>query len=257
MGKMLQSIMLNKLPSAIVIFICLALTACSSRPDTLPTPLPSYTPRSTATFPVTETAVPTLTPEKLETPTIIPTATPLPVCSSNEVVESPSNGSLPSYVDVLKVSTKLSGSNLSVTFTMNWLPDQIMIDRNILPYGATEIAWGVAIDTDNDPNTGSAIPHTNSGYGYEYILQAVNFKEGDELQGDIQTLFSDKTNVWEMFPDGSNTIQTPGKIKVDTATASLTLSGNIKGITKNSYLHFFAVYFPTASQQMTDELCKR
>ena len=254
---MLQFIMLNKQTLLFAAITCLILSSCNTRQASLPTPLPSYTPRSTATFPVTETSTPTSTPEAAGTATITPTATPQPICTPNEVIESASNGSLPSYIDIQKVSTKLSGSDLTVTFTMNWLPDQIMIDRNILGYGTAEIAWGVAVDVDNDPNTGTSVSLTNSGFGYEYILQAVNFKEEEEQQGDIQTLFSDKTNVWEIFADGSSAISEAGKIKVDTATASITLSGNINGIKKDSYLYFFAVYFPTASQQMTDEICKR
>lgn len=255
---MLQSVMLKKQYITIAFLACSVLSACITRQTQIPTPLPSFTPPSSPTsIPATETAISTSTSEIVETATAAATATPLPICNPGKTVESGANGSIPSYIDILNASTKLSGSHLTVTFAMNWLPDQIMIDRNILAYGSAEIAWGVAVDVDNDPGTGSSIALTNSGYGYEYVLQAVNFKEGDEKQGDIQSLFNDKTSVWETFPDGSSTIHNTGKFKVDTATASITLNGDIKGIKKDSYLHFFAVYYPTASQQMTDELCQR
>jgi len=234
------------------------LSGCGLNRASVPTPLPTYTqPSSPTSPPATETTLPTSTAEFVATATNIATATPPPVCHVGETIESATNGSLPSYIDIVKVSTKLSGSKFSATFTMNWLPDQIMIDRNILGYGAAEIAWGVAIDVDNDPNTGSSIPLTSSGYGYDYVLQAANFKEGEEVQGGLQALFSDKVNVWEVFADGSNSVLHQGKIYVDTATASITLSGDIKGIKKDSYLQFFAIYFPTASQQLTDEICQR
>ena len=250
--------MLNKKNIFLLLIFGIILSGCGFNRTSIPTPLPTYTqPSSPTSPPATETALPTSTLEFITTATNIATATPPPVCQAGETIESTTNGSLPSYIDIVKVSTKLSGSKFSVTFTMNWLPDQIMIDRNILGYGATEIAWGVAIDIDNDPTTGYSIPLTTSGYGYDYVLQAVNFKEGEEVQGDLQTLFSDKVNVWEVFADGSNAILSQGKIKVDTATASITLSGEIKGIKKESYLHFFAIYFPTASQQLTDEICQR
>ncbi|MBI2331683.1 MAG: hypothetical protein HYU84_05915 [Chloroflexi bacterium] len=155
------------------------------------------------------------------------------------------------------MSTKLKGSSLTAVFSMSWLPDEIGIDRNVLGYGSAEIAWGVAIDVDNDPSTGTSIPLTDSGYGYEYALQAANYKEGDEQHGDIQSLFSDKTHVWEYFLDGSSGIYNAAKIKTDKDTATLTLSGDVKGISQNSYLHFFAVYFPTDTQQLMDELCQR
>lgn len=140
---------------------------------------------------------------------------------------------------------------------MSWLPDKIGINRDILGYGSAEIAWGVAIDADNDPNTGASIPLTGSGFGYEYALQAVNYKEGEEQQGDIQSLFSDKTDVWEYYEDGSSATVSAGKIKVDIGAATLSLSGNIQGISKESYLHYYAIYFPTNTKQLVEELCQR
>ena len=236
---------------------CLTLSGCGIGQTPIPTAAPSNTPPSSATPAPTNTSTATSTPIAPVTATITPTATPLPVCNPGETVAGAANGSLPGYIDIMNVSTKLKGSNLTVVFTMSWLPDEIGIDRNILGYGSAEIAWGVAIDTDNDPNTGSPISLIGSGYGYEYALQAVNYKEGDERQGDIQSLFNEKTQVWEYFIDGSSNINSAGKIQVKKDIATLTLSGDIKGISRESYLHFFAVYFPTAAQQLTDELCRR
>lgn len=249
--------MLNKQNVTTVFFVWLALSACGTAQIPVSPATPSGIPSSSPTASATVTSTVTVTPLPLETATITPTATPLPICTPGESIGSAANGSLPGYIDILNVSTKLQGSNLTVIFTMSWLPEQIMIDRNILGYGSAEIAWGVAIDVDNEPSTGSSIALTNSGYGYEYALQTINIKQGEERQGDIQSLFSDQTRVWEYYLDGSSGISDPGKLKVSIDTATLTLSGNIKGITRESYLHFFAVYFPTATQQMADELCQR
>jgi len=254
---MLQSIMPNKQNSIIIFIICLTLSACSAGPAQIPTPLPSYTPPNSPIPVITETKAPTVTPEVIETSISAPTATPLPVCNPGKSVESAANGSLPGYIDILNVSTKLNRSQLTVTFTMSWLPDSIGINRDIIGYGSAEIAWGVAVDIDNDPTTGTPIPLIDSGYGYEYALQAINYKLEEEQQGDIQTLFTGKTHVWEYSPDGSSDTVNAGKIKVDTGSATLTLSGDIKGITRDSYLHFFAVYFPTDKKQLTEELCQR
>lgn len=257
-GEMLQSVMLNKQNIIIFFVACLFLLACGTGQAQVPTPLPSYTPPNTATASLTpEIVEPTSTLEIVETSTIAPTATPLPVCNPGESVENEANSSLPGYIDILNVSTKLNRSQLTVTFTMSWLPDAIGINRDIISFGSAEIAWGVAVDVDNDPTTGSSISLIDSGYGYEYALQAVNYKQGEEQQGDIETLFIDKTHIWEYFLDGSSDTITAGKIKVNTSTATLTLSGDIKGISRNSYLHFFAVYFPTDKKQLTDELCQR
>jgi len=182
---------------------------------------------------------------------------PPPVCNPGVTVESPEDNSLPGYIDILNVSTKLRGSNLTAVFTLSWLPTEILIDRNILAYGSPEVAWGVAIDTDNDPATGGASFFSKSGYGYEYILQALNYKQGEEYPGDLQTLFSDKTNLWEFYSDGSFGIYSSGKIKVSESQRTLTLSANVKGIKKNSYLHFFAVYYPNDAKALSDEVCRR
>jgi hypothetical protein len=249
--------MLSKRSAISFLIVCLVISGCGGGQTTLPTAVPSYTPPSSPTLPPTSTPEATSTPEVIGTATITPTATPLPICHPGETVESAANGSLPGYVDILNVSTRIKGSNLTAVFSMSWLPDEIGIDRNILGHGSAEIAWGVAIDMDNDPNTGASIPLIDSGYGYEYALQAVNYKQGKEQQGDIQSLFSDKTHVWEYFHDGSSDINSAGKITVDKDAATLTISGNIEGISRESYLHFYAVYFPTDTRQLTDEICQR
>lgn len=239
--------------------LCFALTGCRVFAPPPPTPLPSFTPPPQTPTRPTKTLTPAPTfPFALKasaTPTLSLTETP-PQCRLDETIVSPPNGSLPNQIDILKVAAKLSGGKLFVTFTMNWLPDQLVIDRDILDYGAAEIAWGVAIDVDNDPASGGAIPLIQSGYGYDYILQAANFKEGEEQQGDLQTLFQDKVRLWEAT-DGGVSVLRSGKFKADIATASITLSADIKGIKKDSYFHFFATYFPSASQQMTDQVCAR
>ncbi|MCZ2126577.1 MAG: hypothetical protein LC099_02255 [Anaerolineales bacterium] len=237
------------------------LTGCRVFAPPPPTPLPSFTPapQMPTRPPKTKTPAPTfpLNVGASATPTPFVEETPPPTCQLGETVISPPNGSLPGQIDILSAETKMSGGKLFVTLTMNWLPDQLVINRDVLDYGATEIAWGVAIDVDNNPETGGAIPLIHSGYGYEYILQAANFKEGEEEQGALQTLFQDKVRLWEAAADQSFSILRQGKFKADTASASITLSADVKGIKKDSYFHFFATYFPHASQQMTDQVCSR
>ena len=234
--------------------VCIALTGCAPPPPA-PTPFPTYTSLPTHTPTLTPTI--TSTPEPTGTATETPTPTPPPVCNPGVTVESAEDNSLPGYIDILNVSTKLKGSNLTVVFTMSWLPTEILINRSILSYGSPEVGWGVAIDTDNDPTTGGASFFSNSGYGYEYVLQSLNYKQSDEIPGDIQSLFENQTNLWKFGSDGSFSIFNSGKIQVDEAAGTLTLNAAIKGISKNSYLHFFAVYYPKDNATLTDEICKR
>jgi len=246
--------MRNKKDIITFLAFCLILSGCAPQMPT-PTPFPTYTSLPTHTPTITPTI--TFTPEATATPTETPTPLPPPVCNPGVIVESAENNSLPGYIDILNVSTKLKGSTLTATFTLSWLPTEILIDRNILAYGSPEVGWGVAIDTDNDPTTGGSSFFSKSGYGYEYILQALNYKQGEEYPGDLQTLFSDKTNLWKSYSDGSFDIISTGKIKVNETEGTLTLSANIKGISKNSYLYFFALYYPSDAKPIIDEICSR
>ncbi len=80
------------------------LSGCGLNRASVPTPLPTYTqPSSPTSPPATETALPTSTAEFVATATNIATATPPPVCHVGETIESATNGSLPSYIDIVKV----------------------------------------------------------------------------------------------------------------------------------------------------------
>lgn len=237
-----------------LILLILLLAGCAPPPPS-PTPFPTYTslPTHTPTIPPTIT----FTPEPTSTSTETPTPLPPPVCTPGVTVSSPEDNSLPGYIDILDVSTKLKGSNLTVVFTLSWLPSEILINRSILSEGSPEIGWGVAIDTDNDPATGGASFFSDSGYGYEYVLQALNYKQGEELPGDIKTLFNKQTNLWSFTEDSSFKITSSEKIQVNESENTLTLSAVVKNIKKNSYLHFFAVYYPKDNVPLTDEICNR
>lgn len=236
------------------VFLLTILLGCAPPPPS-PTPFPTYTSLPTHTPTLTPTI--TFTPEATATATDTPTPAPPPVCNPGVTVESAENNSLPGYVDIINVATTLKGSNLTATFTLSWLPTEILIDRDILSYGSPEIGWGVAIDTDNDPSTGGASFFSNSGYGYEYILQSLNYKQGEEIPGDIEALFEDQTSLWKFSDDGSFNIASSGKIKVNETEGTLTLRAAIKGISNKSYLHFFAVYYPKDNVPLTDEICTR
>lgn len=234
--------------------LVLLLVGCAPPPPS-PTPFPTYTslPTHTPTF----TPTITLTPEATSTSTQTPTPLPPPVCTPGVTVSSAEDNSLPGYIDILDVSTKLKGSNLTVVFRLSWLPTEILINRSILSEGSPEVGWGVAIDTDNDPTTGGASFFSGSGYGYEYILQSLNYKQGEEIPDDIGTLFKNQTSLWSFTEDGSFNVTNSGKIQVNESENTLTLSAVVKNIKKNSYLHFFAVYYPKDNVPLTDEICNR
>jgi hypothetical protein len=211
------------------------------------TPVFTSTPTPTFTSTATVTPSPTLTP------------TPAPVCNPNTIVHGTVDEALPEYIDMLGVFTRLDGTHLTVVFTLRGIPEEVTIDRRTLGAGTIEIAWGVAIDTDNNQGTGSALFMTGSGHGYEYLLQAFNIKEASERSGTIQDLFRNRASVWMPTQNGGwreDNLGSPrGVITVNREAKTITLSGRIKGITPDSYLHFFTA--ATETVYVIDEICAR
>jgi hypothetical protein len=233
-----------------VLMLSLTLSGCGPGQMLGPTITPSPTNTSTPTSTPTPTA--TFTP----TPTATFTPTPAPVCNPNATVQGAADESLPGYIDLLGVSSKLEGVRLTVVFTVREIPDEFIIDNDNLQKGHAEVAWGVAIDVDKNPDTGQPALFVSSGYGYETVLQAFNFKQGSQRTGDIQNLFRNKTHVWIFGDDGGMRSGSSGSITVDKEAKTITLmSANITGITPESYLHFFT--FHNDTEMAVDELCRR
>jgi len=151
----------------------------------------------------------------------------------------------------------LDGNKFTAEFTLREIPDEITINLDETVEGRTEIGWGIAIDVDNDPDTGWASFMTGTGYGYDKILQAFHFKRpGDERTGEIQNLFRYSTSVWDVNDDGSISSGTNGTIVVDKESHTLALSANIRGMTPESYLYFFS-FQGESRERSVDELCVR
>ena len=216
---------------------------------------PTVTPTPTSTNTPSPTPTNTPTPAPTSTPTLTPT--PVPVCNSDASVQGEVNEDMLEYLDILNVSSILVDSKLTVIFTLREIPDEITINNDNLQKGYPEIAWGIAIDTDNNPDTGQENFLTRSGYGYEYIFQTFNFKIGAEKTGSIQNLFrSSKTYVWKMKEDHGMSSGATGTFTVNQEEKTITLEAKVKGITVDSYLHFFTFY-NNVDEILQDEICER
>ena len=245
---------LGKSVLVILLTLMFFLSACSSGQGE-PTIAPTLTITDTPIPKPTNTSTPTFTPEPTSTPTL--TATPVPVCKPNESFVGISREDMPEYLDILNVSSTLDGSTLTVVFTVRGIPDEITINSDTLQQGQYEIAWGVAIDTDNNPDTGGSGLLRNSGYGYEYSLQAFNIKYGDEATDTIQNLFQDNNSkVWDYSVDGTSSNVANATFDVDQEAKTITLVADIPDITENSYLHFFT-YYDGGQGFILDEVCQR
>jgi hypothetical protein len=223
-----------------------------------PTPLPTSTPIPSST------PVPTITPKPTATNTSTPeptaTATRVPICPVGQTAKGTIDDIIPGYLDITEVSSTIEGTKLTVVIHVRDLPEQITINQKDLPKGGTEIAWGVAVDVDNDPDTGGRSFLSGTGYGYEAFLHTFHFKTaGSEQTGPINRIFQGDTNVWAPIESGGMKSIGPGKMTVDTEQKTITLTANIPKITPKSVLSFYSFFIDAKKldEPYIDEVCQR
>jgi hypothetical protein len=143
------------------------------------------------------------------------------------------------YMDILKVDTSLEGELLTVTFYLKNLPDEITINKEDSPEGASEYFWGVGIDVDADANTGMKYSRFGSGdLGMDKQISLFNFAWGPTKTGKIEEVMTDNTYVWVTTGENSYSADIPGDFSVDYDQKTITISGQVAGITPDSLLFF-------------------
>ena len=174
-------------------------------------------------------------------------------CDSGKVLIRPGQtatdeieGATASYVDIAKVSTTLSGETLTVTFHLRDVPETLTFDRTGVPEHALEYNWAVSIDVDNDPETGAG--------GFDYVLSAGYF---------VHPLAKDSNTVAKIAEPGfvtagilgldgeGNRVLAEADIEVSAEENTITLSGEIPGITEESPLYFKAFDYFDGSVEMS------
>ena len=164
-------------------------------------------------------------------------------CDSDEAVRpgqsitEDATDALPAHVDVTEISTSLSGETLTVVFHFRDLPETLTFDRTGVPANVTEYSWEVSIDVDADQETGF--------HGFEYILSSISVSRGsssDRERSAASAADDLQTNTWHLDPSGSpfSDIDFLGwaRIEVSAEEDTVTLSGEIPGITEESQLAF-------------------
>ena len=136
------------------------------------------------------------------------------------------------YLDISKVSTSLSGEVLTVMFRFRDIPETLTFNRTGTSANSMEYMWEVAIDADNDPETGEG--------GFEYLLSAYHIvrppQEGDNTEAPIEEVA--EASVWEKQPGGGIRSFRGASLKVSAETDTMILRGRIPGITPDSRLSF-------------------
>ena len=139
------------------------------------------------------------------------------------------------HIDIRSVTTALDGETLTVTFQLRDVPETMTFDRTGVPAHALEYNWEVSIDVDNAPETGAG--------GFDYMLSAGYF---------VHPLVKDSNTVARITDPGfvtagilgldaeGNRVLAEGSIEVSAAEDTITLSGEIPGITEESPLQFKA-----------------
>ncbi len=152
------------------------------------------------------------------------------------------------HIDIRGVTTALDGETLTVTFQLRDLPETLTFNRTGVPKHALEYNWEVSIDVDNDPETGSA--------GFDYMLSAGYFvqplaKNSDTVAEMTQPGFV-KASLWGLNRRGYRVpAESDIAIEVSAEENTITLSGEIPGITEASRLKLRAYDFFAGSVEMS------
>ena len=173
-----------------------------------------------------------------------------PITPGDAVIDAVSDISI-AHIDITEISTSLSGERLTVVFHLRDLPETLTFNRTELGRGTKEYEWEVAIDVDNDRNTGPG--------GFDTLLTAYHIAflshKGSDADKTAPIGEMLEVNVWEIDPDGSTRTTTPStKLHSDASSSTyrdgvsavsaeantITLVGVIPGITSESRLAFEA-----------------
>ena len=145
--------------------------------------------------------------------------------------------SVAAHVDVTEISTSLSGETLTVVFHLRDVPETLTFDRTGVPENELEYSWEVSIDVDGNQETGF--------HGFEYNLSSIYVtSHGSSGRDRSAAITTDnlQTNTWhlksagEAFPDVA--FLEWARIDVSAEEDTITLSGEIPGITAESQLAF-------------------
>ena len=138
------------------------------------------------------------------------------------------------HIDITGVNSSLSGETLTVVFHLRDLPETLTFNRTEYGKGTKEYEWEVAIDADNDRSTGSG--------GFEYLLTAYHIALLSQKRADTSAPIAEmvKASVWETRSDGSTSTFAAADLAVSAEADTITIVGDIPGITSDSRLAFEA-----------------
>ena len=175
-------------------------------------------------------------------------------CDSDDVMIAPgqtvSDGiteTLPAHMDITEVSTTLTGETLAVVFHLRDLPETLEFNREGVRADMLEYLWSVSIDVDNDRKTGGYL-------GDEYSMSASRFRHPSFSDAGVHLPIEEAVQVdtWKMDPYGLGAAYlSRASIEVSSEENTITLVGDIPGITSQSRLEFEVYDFLHGYEQVT------
>ena len=175
-------------------------------------------------------------------------------CDSDDAMIAPgqtvSDGiteTLPAHMDITEVSTTLTGETLAVVFHLRDLPETLEFNREGVRADMLEYLWSVSIDVDNDRKTGGYL-------GDEYTMSASRFRHPSFSDAGVHLPIEEAVQVdtWKMDPYGLGAAYlSSASIEVSSEENTITLVGDIPGITSQSRLEFEVYDFLHGYEQVT------
>lgn len=140
---------------------------------------------------------------------------------------------LPAHVDLIGVSTALSGETLAVVFHLRDVPEKLVFNREGVDERAYEYGWVVSIDVDPSQESGQ--------FGLDYEMSAIHIVLPENVNSSTTAAIGSKVETYtsKRIQDGFRKLE-EAAIVVSPHADTITLVGDIPGITPDSRLIFNA-----------------
>ena len=140
---------------------------------------------------------------------------------------------LPAHVDIIDISTALSGETLAVIFQLRDVPETLEFNRADVGESAYEYRWEVSIDVDPGQESGQ--------FGLDYEMSATHTVLPENAGRSTTASIESKVEAYtsRRIEDGFRRMEAAA-IVVSPRADTITLIGDIPGITPDSRLIFNA-----------------
>ncbi len=159
-----------------------------------------------------------------------------PQCYPGQTSTDPAGDTPLAYIDVLWLSSTLTGQTLSAWLRIQDVPSALVFNRVGVPQYDAEYEWLVIIDVDGDPATGDP----NYFRGGEYLMSAMHIVQTPNSPVTLPiSNGAEKQKVWKLRSGGGYEEYAAATLTVDPSADTMALSGNIPGIHAGSRVFFF------------------